>query len=170
MSEKYDSLFKELKDRNLISLYYNRVMFYDEGFGEIQFWNLAEDSDYLILENMGVSIYFDKWELSDKCLYIHKNDTIVGCFKLPSDRKIIANHNHFYIEQFAVDMSEILDSNVEQKGDWACCSFDTAEKGLKHNLGKLKKSSNRDDFKKSCVDLANYAAMSFYLADSWGIK
>lgn len=163
MSEKYDNLFKELKDKNLISLYYNRVMFYDEGFGEIQFWNLAEDSDYLILENKGVSIYFDKWELSDKCLYIHKNDTIVGCFKFPNEKKLIANHNHFYVDQFTLEMSDILDKNVEQKNDWTAKTFDEIVTGLKHNLGKLKKSTENDEFRKSCVDIANYAMMAYYL-------
>ena len=167
MKEKYNELFNALKERKLISLYYNRVMFYNEGLGEVQFWNLAEDSDYLVLENNGVSIYFDKWDFSDKCLYIHKNDTIVGCFKFPNEKKLIANHNHFYVDQFTLEMSDTLDKNVEQKGDWAFCTSDTVINGIKHNLGKLKKTTETEEFKKSCIDLANYAAMAYYLVDDW---
>lgn len=157
---KRDDLFNALKERNLITLYYDRVMFYDEGYGEIQFWKLNENSDFLILENKGVSVYFDKWELSDKCLYVYKNDTIIGSFKLPNEKKIALNHNHFYVDNFAVDMSETLDNNSE-KGDWAYCNVEQAVSLLKKNVNNL---DNKKDIKKSCVDIANFAMMTFYLS------
>ena len=160
MSEKLDNFYNELRSKHLISLYYNRVMFYNDGFTEIQFWTLSEDSDYLILENKGVSIYFDKWEFSDKCLYIYKNDTIIGCFKLPSDRKIMFNHNHFYVEEFTVNMSEKLDNNITEKGDWANCTYDQVIDLLKKNVGNL---DVQKDIKGSCIDIANYAMMAYYL-------
>lgn len=170
MSEKLNAFLKELKERNLISLYYNRVMFYNEGFGEIQFWDLFEDGDSLVLENKGVMVYFDKWEFSDKYLYIYKGDNVIGSFKLPSEKKIIANHNYFYIDQFGVEMSEALDINTAQKGDWAYCSFETVADGIKGNVDKLKLETDAEEFKKSCVDLANFAAMGYYLVDTWKAK
>lgn len=157
---KREDLFNELKEKNLIALYYDRVMFYDEGYGEIQFWKLNEDSDFLILENKGVSVYFDKWELSDKCLYVYKNDTIIGSFKLPNEKKIASNHNHFYVEEFATDMSEALDNNNSEKGDWAYCNVEQTIGLLKKNVDNL---DNKKDIKKSCVDIANFAMMTYYL-------
>ncbi len=158
---KREDLFNELKERNLITLYYDRVMFYDEGYGEIQFWKLDEDSDFLILENKGVSVYFDKWEFSDKCLYVYKNDTIIGSFKLPNEKKIASNHNHFYVDNFAVDMSETLDNNYSEKGDWAYCNVEQVVSLLKKNVDNL---DSKKDIKKSCVDIANFAMMTFYLS------
>lgn len=158
---KREELFNALKERNLISLYKDRVMFYDEGFGEIQFWNLEEDSDYLVLENKGVSVYFDKWEFSEKVLYIYKNETMIGAFKLPSQSKIIANHNHFYVDEFAITMSEFLDANVPEKGDWACHDYQQTVDLLKKNVENL---NDKEKIQKSCIDIANFAMMTFYLS------
>lgn len=172
MSEKFDAFYKALKDNKLFTLYGDRVMFYDEGYGEIQFWNLEEISErVLCLKNKGVWVFFDRWEFSEtpasKSLHVYNGELETAEFKLPADKKITLNHNHFYIDQFAIGMSETLDKNVEQKGDWANCSFDTVLEGLKHNLGKLKKKTEIEEFRKSCVDLANFAAMGYYLIDNW---
>lgn len=172
MSEKYNELFNALKERKLISLYYNRVMFYDEGAGEIQFWSLEEISErVLCLRNKGVWVFFDRWEFSEtpasKSLHVYKEEFEIAEFKFPSEKKIISNHNHFYMEEFLLNMSETLDNNIEQKGDWALCTSDTVINGIKHNLGKLKKTTETEEFKKSCIDLANYAAMAYYLVDDW---
>ena len=161
---KRDELFNALKEKKLVSLYYDRIMFYDEGFGEIQFWTLGEESDYLILENKGVMIYFDKWELTDKVLYIYKNDTVVGSFKLPSISKIISNHNHFYVDEFAATMSEFLDANTPNKGDWAYCSYQQVIDLLKKNVENL---NDREKAHKSCIDIANFAMMAYYLGTVW---
>lgn len=158
---KRDDLIKELKEKNLISLYHERVMFYDEGFGEIQFWTLEEENDSLILKNKGVIIYFDTWEFSDVCFYIYRNSSIIGSFKLPNQNKIIANHNHFYVDEFAVEMSHTLDNNVAEKGDWACCNYQQVVDLLKKNVGNL---DGNKDIKQSCIDIANFAMMSFYLS------
>ena len=169
MSEKFDNLFNELKSRHLISLYYNRVMFYNEGAGEIQFWNLEDVAeDTLVLKNKGVQIFFDSWEFEEnKALHIFRNGNEVAVFKFPNDIRIAVNHNYFYIEQFTAEMSAALQQALPQKGDWADCSVETIENGLKHNLGKLKKKTEIEEFRKSCVDLANFAAMAYYLADAW---
>ena len=160
MKEKYDELYNALKEKNLVSLYHDRVMFYDEGFGEIQFWELEEDSEYLVLENKGVMIYFDKWELNNKALYVYKNDTMIGSFKLPGPSKIISNHNHFYADEFAVTMSEFLDAGVAEKGDWASRDYDEVVGLLKKNVENLK---DKEKVQRSCVDIANYAMMAYYL-------
>ena len=159
---KRDELFNALKERNLVSLYKDRVMFYDEGFGEIQFWVLDEDEEVgcLVLENKGVTIYFDKWELSEKDLYISRNDKVVGAFRLPNQSKIIANHNHFYVDEFATTMSEFLDTNTPQKGDWACCNYQQVVDLLKKNVENL---NDKEKIQKSCIDIANFAMMAFYL-------
>lgn len=159
---KRDELFNALKEKNLISLYYDRVMFYDSGFGEIQFWTLDEDEETgcLILENKGVTIYFDKWELSDKDLYISRNDKTIGAFRLPNQNKIIANHNHFYVDEFAVTMSEFLDANVQEKGDWAYCNYQQVVDLLKKNVENL---NDKERAHKSCIDIANFAMMAYYL-------
>lgn len=172
MKEKYNELFNALKERKLISLYYNRVMFYDEGAGEIQFWSLEEISErVLCLKNKGVWVFFDGWEFSElptsKSLHVYNDKTEIAEFKFPSEKKIISNHNHFYMEEFLLNMSETLDNNIEQKGDWTFCTSDTVINGIKHNLGKLKKTTETEEFKKSCIDLANYAAMAYYLVDDW---
>lgn len=172
MSEKYNELFKALKEQNLISLYYNRVMFYNEGYGEIQFWNLEEISEnVLCLKNKGVWVFFDRWEFSEtpasKSLHVYNGELETAEFKFPSEKKLISVHNHFYVDEFTVEMANLLDANVAQKGDWTLISSEAAEKGLKHNLGKLKKSTEIEEFKKSCVDLANYAFMSYFLAEKW---
>ena len=64
-------------------------------------------------------------------------------------------------------MSAALQQALPQKGDWADCSAETVEEGLKHNFGKLKKKTEIEEFRKSCVDLANYAAMAYYLVSTW---
>ena len=85
MSEKYDNLFKELKEKHLISLYYNRVMFYNDGAGEVQFWELIETTETLLaLKNKGISIYFDSWRFVDNTLIISYNGIDTADFKLPS--------------------------------------------------------------------------------------
>ena len=161
---KREELFNALKEKNLISLYHERVMFYDEGFGEIQFWTLDEDEEIscLVLENKGVAIYFDAWELSDKDLYISICGKTIGAFRFPNQNKIIANHNHFYVDEFAVKMSDVLDTNVAEKGDWACCNYQQVVDLLKKNVGNL---DNKKDIKQSCVDIANFAMMTFYLSE-----
>lgn len=165
---KREDLFNELKAQNLISLYGDRVMFYDEGWGEIQFWKLEEISEsVLCLKNNGVCVFFDRWEFSEtgssKSLHVFRGEFEVSEFKFPNKNKIIANHNHFYVEEFAVEMSDVLDKNVEQKGDWADSNWDTILSGLKGNLGKLKKKTEKEELKKSCIDLANYAVMMYYI-------
>lgn len=170
MKEKYNELFNALKERKLISLYYDRVMFYDEGAGEIQFWVLDANSDgNLILKNKGVMVFFNSWTFEEerRLLHVFLNEVEVATFKFPSEPRIATNHNHFYIEEFAVKMSEALQQALPQKGDWADCSVETVENGLKHNLGKLKKTTETEEFKKSCIDLANYAAMAYYLVGDW---
>ena len=64
-------------------------------------------------------------------------------------------------------MSSALDEAVDGKGDWTYCTFDTVINGIKHNLGKLKKSTEINEFRKSCVDLANFAAMGYFLVEEW---
>ena len=173
MSEKLDTLFDALKREKVISLYYNRVMFYDEGMGEIQFWNLSEKDDMLVLSNAGCQLFFDGWSmiLNDEGratgLNLKMGEKFFAALKFPNPARLIQNHNNFYIDEFAIGMSQTLDEAVAQKGDWAFCTFDTVEKGLKHNLGKLKKTTEIDEFKKSCIDLANYAAMGYFLVDDW---
>ena len=169
MSEKFDNLFNELKSRHLISLYYNRVMFYDEGAGEIQFWNLEDVAeDTLILKNKGVQVFFDSWEFEeDKALHIFRNGNEVAVFKFPNEIRIAVNHNYFYIEQFAVEMSAALQQVLPQKGDWAYCSKETVMRGIANNLEKLNDKTEIETYKKSCVDLANFAAMAYYLIDTW---
>lgn len=170
MSEKLDNLYNELKSRHLISLYYDRVMFYDEGVGEIQFWTLDANSDgNLILKNKGVMVFFNSWTFEEerRLLHVFLNEAEVAAFKFPSEVKIAVNHNYFYIEQFAAEMTEALQQVLPQKGDWAYCSAEIVEEGLKHNFGKLKKKTEIEEFKKSCVDLANYAAMAYYLVNDW---
>lgn len=170
MSEKFDNLYNELKSRHLISLYYDRVMFYNDGTGEIQFWKLDANSDRnLILKNKGVMVFFNSWTFEEerRLLHVFLNEAEVATFKFPSEAKIANNHNHFYIEEFAAEMSAALQQALPQKGDWADCSAETVENGLKHNLGKLKKGTESEEFRKSCVDLANFAAMAYYLVDTW---
>ena len=172
MKEKYNELFNALKERKLISLYYDRVMFYDEGAGEIQFWSLEEISErVLCLRNKGVWVFFEEWEFSEtpasKSLHVYKDKTEIAEFKFPSEKRIISNHNHFYIDEFAVEMSSALDEAVDGKGDWAYCTFDTVINGIKHNLDKLKESTEINEFRKSCVDLANFAAMGYFLVEEW---
>lgn len=173
MSEKLDVLFETLRREKVVSLYYDRVMFYDEGFGEIQFWNLSEKDNLLVLSNSGIQIFFDGWSLvlNDEGratgLNLKSGDIVFSTLKFPNPTRLIQNHNHFYIDEFAAEMSEALDNNTAGKGDWTFCTFDTVEKGLKHNLGKLKKSAEENEFRKSCVDLANYAAMAYYLVNEW---
>ena len=173
MSEKFDTLFDALKREKVISLYYNRAMFYDEGMGEIQFWNLSEKDDMLVLSNAGCQLFFDGWSmiLNDEGratgLNLKMGEKFFAALKFPSPTRLIQNHNNFYIDEFAIGMSQALDEAVAQKGDWAFCTFDTVEKGLKHNLGKLKKTTEINEFKKSCIDLANYAAMGYFLVDDW---
>ena len=169
MSEKFDMLYDALKREHVISLYHNRVMFYDEGYGEIQFWVLSEKEDKLTISNKGVSISFDGWSLNlnddgkATGISLKLGETVVATMKFPSKAKIIQNHNHFYIEEFATEMSCALDKSTEQKGDWADCAWDTLQTGLKSNLGKLKKKTEKEELRKSCVDLANYAAMMYYI-------
>lgn len=173
MSERFDNLLNALKGEKVISLYYNRVMFYDEGMGEIQFWNLSEKDDMLVLSNAGCQLFFDDWSmiLNDNGkatgINLKMGDKFFAAMKFPNPTRLIQNHNHFYIDEFAVEMSSALDGAVAQKGDWTFCTFDTVEKGLKHNLGKLKNSTEENEFKESCVDLANYAAMAYYLVNEW---
>ena len=169
MSEKFDNLYNELKSRHSISLYRNRVMFYNDGAGEIQFWNLEDAAeDTLLLKNKGVQVFFDSWKFEeDGTLHVLRNEVEIAVFKLPTDTRIAVNHNYFYIEEFAVEMSAALQQALPQKGDWADCSAETVENGLKHNLGKLKKKTGIEEFRKSCIDLANYAAMAYYLVDTW---
>lgn len=171
MSEKLDILFETLKREHMISLYYNRAMFYDTGFGEIQFWELGEKENFLTLSRPGCIIYFDGWNLvlneEGKAigLSLKMGDNEVSSFVFPSKKKIISNHNHFYIDEFAVAMEDALDASLAEKDDWANKDFDYIITGLKHNLGKLKKSTPKEEFQKSCVDLANYAAMGYYLRE-----
>ena len=159
---KRDELFNALKEKKLISLYYDRIMFYDEGHGEIQFWTLDEDeeADCLILENKGAAIYFDTWELSDKSLYISRGGKIIGAFKFPNQNKIIANHNHFYVEEFATTMSEILDAYTPSKGDWTYCDYQQVVDLLKKNVENL---DDKEKIQRSCIDIANFAMMAYYL-------
>ena len=169
MSAKLDVLHDALKREHVISLYHDRVMFYNDGFGEIQFWTLSETEDKLVISNKGVSISFDGWSLTlndegkANGISLKLGDVVVATMKFPSPTKIIQNHNHFYIEEFATDMSYTLDKNVEQKGDWADCTWETVQTGLKSNLGKLKKKTEKEELRKACIDLANYAAMMYYI-------
>ena len=172
MSEKFDNLFNELKSRHLISLYYNRVMFYDEGAGEIQFWNLEEISEtVLCLKNKGVWVFFDRWEISEtptsKSLHVFNGELEAAEFKFPNEIRIAVNHNYFYIEQFAAEMSAALQQVLPQKGDWADCSKETVMNGINHNFEKINDNTDVETFRKSCVDLANFAAMAYYLVDTW---
>ncbi len=163
---KREDLFNELKEKNLITLYYDRVMFYDEGYGEIQFWSLEEISErVLCLKNKGVWVFFDRWEFSEiptsKSLHVYNGEFETAEFKLPNEKKIASNHNHFYVDNFAVDMSETLDNNYSEKGDWAYCNVEQTVSLLKKNVGNL---DSKKDIKKSCVDIANFAMMTFYLS------
>ena len=162
---KREELFNALKEKNLISLYHERVMFYDEGFGEIQFWNLEEISEsVLCLKNKGVWVFFDRWEFSEtpasKSLHVFNGELEAAEFKLPADKKIILNHNHFYVDEFAVQMSDVLDTNVAEKGDWAYCNYQQVVDLLKKNVSNL---DNNKDIKHSCIDIANFAMMAYYL-------
>ena len=166
--ENFDELFNVLKERGYVSLYYNRIMFYNEGFSEIQFWTLDWDSDYLMLENRGITIFFNKWEIDEsKSLITYINDTITGVFKFPSEKKIMQNHNHFYVDEFSAEMSDALDKNTNEKGDWTFCARETVLDGMKRNLKSIENSTDSDIFKKSCVDLANFSVMGYYLIDRW---
>lgn len=158
---KREEFYNALKEKKLVSLYYDRIMFYNEGFGEIQFWDLKEISaNVLMLENSGVGIFFDRWEFNGGYLHVFRNDVEVGDFKLPNPGKITSNHNHFYVEEFATTMSEFLDANVAEKGDWAYCSYDQVIDLLKKNIENL---NDKEKIQKSCIDIANFAMMAYYL-------
>jgi len=169
MSEKLESLFKELKDKHYISLYYNRVMVYNEGFGEIQFWTLSDSGDILCISNKGVDILFDRWEFrppeegKPEFLTLYLDNKLVTKLKMPKLSRIIANHNNFYIEEFVKKMISILEENVREKGDWADFNYDDALINIEKNLAKLKNKTSEEEVRKSCIDIANYAAMSYYL-------
>ena len=165
MSEKFDNFYSELKNKHLISLYHDRVMFYNEGAGEIQFWVLEEISEtVLCLKNKGVWVFFDGWEFSElpasKSLHVLNGEHEIAEFKLPSEARIAANHNYFYVEEFAAEMTDALQRALPQKGDWADCTYDQVVGLLKKNVGNLDAQKNVKD---SCIDIANYAMMAYYL-------
>lgn len=169
MSEKTDILYDALKRENAISLYSGRVMIYDEGLGEIQFWRIGENENFLTLYKPGCTIYFDGWNLAlndegkATGLNLKIGENVVSYLMFPSEKKLIANHNSFYVEQFTLKMSDALIANTAEKGDWINKEMSAVVDGIKHNLGKLKKNADKETFQKSCVDLANYAMMGFYL-------
>lgn len=167
MSDKYDNFYNDLKSKQCISLYYNRVMFYNDGFGEIQFWNLSEDENGLKLSNSGCEISFDNWKVEeDNLLYLYNKENLITKFILPKPARLAGNHNTFYVEEFTKVMEDVLNKNVKEKGDWACSSVEQDIAGIKHNLGKLKLKSDEETFRKSCIDIANYAVMAYYLFEN----
>lgn len=170
MSENLDNLYRELKSKHYISLYYNRVMVYDEGLGELQFWSLSDSEDNLLcINNKGTNIYFNKWEFSvpedykSTTLSLYIDDKLIAKFKMPRPNKIISNHNNFYVEEFAKNMIIILEDYTKEKGDWADLEFNTVMSGLERNFNKIKNITSKEEFEKTCLDIANYSMMAKYL-------
>lgn len=169
MSEKLDNIINELKAVGMITLYGNRIMGYKSGAGEIQPWNIKDSSNEgsLIIYNDCAEIEFDSYEIEqNRGMTCKKGDAVVLSFKFPSQKRIIENHNTFYVEEFCSQMEQALSENVESKGDWYSKFGEKAKtfiEGSKRNLSHIKQSSTKEEVQKACVDAANYIMMCYYL-------
>ncbi len=167
MSEKFDSLYNELKSLGVISHHGNRVMTYSAGHGQVRYWKLDELEDgRLELSDDGLSFVFNN-------AVINKNDngapiSLVAdntmVFKFPSQKKLAEIHNTSYPEEFVVEMEEVLSNKQE---DWLSSHYNDKLKvftdAIKRNVSQIKKSASVEEIRKACVDVANWACFCYYL-------
>lgn len=178
MSEKRDNMIKELRSIGVVSLVQERIMLFKQGYGEIQYWFLKDSettADELVLSSDCISIPFSKYSIvlsSDNGngypLWLDlftSDDKKIASLTLPRPSAIINCHNVTFVDEFAVDMSETLAAN-KVKGDW----FVNRQGKLKDlvadlhkNLTKVKASAQKEEIKKSCIDIGNYAMMLYHL-------